>query len=168
MNTKIISVLAGAVILIAAISIATWVLIINKEDSATDTGSTTSSSSSTQSTIALSSSSISTTTSTTVAASKYIDGTYFAEGSYNTPETTENIEVTLTIQDDTITDVEVQQDPQERESELYQAKFKQGIAGIIVGKKLDDISVSKVNGSSLTSIGFNKAIKDIKAEAIAD
>jgi hypothetical protein len=35
----------------------------------------------------------------------------------------------------------------------------------VVGKKLDDIKVSKVAGSSLTSGGFNQAVADIKTQA---
>ncbi|MFB7893815.1 hypothetical protein ACFC1I_16570 [Microbacterium sp. NPDC056044] len=95
----------------------------------------------------------------------YADGTYTADGSYATPESVETISVTVTLQDDIITAVEVTGDPQKRESEQYQGQFIGGIADVVVGQDIDDIQVSRVAGSSLTSGGFNKAIDAIKTEA---
>lgn len=97
----------------------------------------------------------------------YADGTYTAEGSYATPESVETVTVTLTIADDVVTDVEVTGDPQARESEQYQSQFIGGIRDEVVGKSLDDVSVSRVAGSSLTSGGFMQAVDLIKAEAAA-
>lgn len=97
----------------------------------------------------------------------YADGTYSASGQYATPESVETIEVTLTLADDVITDVEVTGDPQARESQEYQSRFIGGIADEVVGKSIDDISVSRVAGSSLTSGGFNQAVDAIKADAAA-
>ena len=95
----------------------------------------------------------------------YADGTYTAEGSYATPESVETISVTVTLEDDVITAVEVSGDPSQRESQDYQGRFIGGIADVVVGKDIDEISVSRVAGSSLTSGGFNGAIEQIKAEA---
>ncbi|MFT4156768.1 MAG: FMN-binding protein [Microbacterium sp.] len=95
----------------------------------------------------------------------YTDGTYTAEGSYQTPETVETIAVTLTIADDIVTDVEVTGDPQARESEHYQGQFIDGIADEVVGVALDELNVSRVSGSSLTSSGFNEAVESIKEQA---
>jgi uncharacterized protein with FMN-binding domain len=95
----------------------------------------------------------------------YADGTYTADGVYTTPESLETISVTVTLAEDVITAVEVTGDPQKQESEEYQAKFIGGIADVVVGKDIDDISVSRVAGSSLTSAGFNQAIEAIKADA---
>lgn len=97
----------------------------------------------------------------------YKDGTYTADGSYSTPESVEKISVTVTLADDVITNVEVTGTPTKRESEQYQGQFIGGISSEVVGKKIDEISVSRVAGSSLTSGGFNKAIDEIKAEAKA-
>lgn len=97
----------------------------------------------------------------------YTDGTYTADGSYQTPETVETISVTLTVADGLVTDVEVTGDPQARESEQYQGEFIGGIADEVVGKSLDDIEVSRVAGSSLTSGGFNEAVESIKEQAAA-
>lgn len=97
----------------------------------------------------------------------YADGTYTAEGSYATPESVETVTVTLTIADDIVTDVEVTGNPQARESEQYQSQFIGGISDEVVGKSLDDVSVSRVSGSSLTSGGFMQAVELIKSEAAA-
>lgn len=95
----------------------------------------------------------------------YADGTYTADGSYATPDSVETISVTVTLENDIITAVEVTGDPQKRESEQYQGEFIGGIADVVVGEDIDDIQVSRVAGSSLTSGGFNDAIETIKAEA---
>jgi len=98
---------------------------------------------------------------------EYSDGTYTAEGSYQTPETVEQISVTLTLEEGVITDVEVTGDPQARETEQYQGAFISGIAEEVVGVAIDDLNVSRVAGSSLTSGGFNSAVDDIKEQAAA-
>jgi uncharacterized protein with FMN-binding domain len=97
----------------------------------------------------------------------YADGTYTAEGTYNTPESVEQITVTLTLENDIVTAVEVTGDPQARESQQYQSQFIGGIADEVVGQNIDDLSVDRVAGSSLTSGGFNAAVEEIKAEAAA-
>lgn len=99
------------------------------------------------------------------AASTYKDGTYSADGSYQTPESVETVKVTVTLAGDVITAVDVTGDPQKAESKRYQGEFIGGISDEVVGKDIDTISVSRVAGSSLTSGGFNKAIEKIKAEA---
>ena len=99
--------------------------------------------------------------------SVYENGTYTAEGSYATPESVEAITVTVTLDADVITDVQVTGDPQKQESEEYQSKFIGGISDVVVGQPIDEIAVTRVAGSSLTSSGFNDAIETIKSEAAA-
>jgi uncharacterized protein with FMN-binding domain len=101
------------------------------------------------------------------ASGAYADGTYTAEGSYRTPESTETIQVTITLQDDVITAVDVTGDPQAAQSQQYQSRFIGGIADEVVGQDIDAISVDRVAGSSLTSGGFNEAIDTIRSEAAA-
>lgn len=101
------------------------------------------------------------------AAGDYSDGEYTAEGSYQTPESTETISVTLTVESDVVTAVEVTGDPQRRESEQYQSEFIGGIDELVVGKSLDEIDVDRVAGSSLTSNGFNAAVEEIRTDAAA-
>ncbi len=100
-------------------------------------------------------------------AGAYTDGTYTADGQYQTPETVEKISVTLTLADGVVTDVEVTGDPQAPETENYQGQFIDGIADEVEGKSIDDLNVSRVAGSSLTSAGFNDAVESIKEQAAA-
>lgn len=99
------------------------------------------------------------------ATATYADGTYTADGAYQTPETVEQISVTLTLADGVVTDVEVTGDPQAPETERYQGEFIDGIADEVVGKPIDELNVSRVAGSSLTSGGFNDAVDAIKEQA---
>ncbi len=98
---------------------------------------------------------------------EYADGTYTADGSYQTPETVEQISVTLTLEEGVVTEVEVTGEPQARETEQYQGQFIDGIAQEVVGVSIDELNVSRVAGSSLTSGGFNAAVEDIKDQAAA-
>lgn len=95
----------------------------------------------------------------------YTDGTYTAEGSYQTPENIETVSVTLTLEAGAVTDVEVVGEPRARETEQYQAAFIHGIADEVVGVPIDELDVNRVSGSSLTSGGFNAAVADIKEQA---
>ena len=95
----------------------------------------------------------------------YADGTYTAEGTYVTPESVETITVTVTLQDDKVTEVTVVGDPQKPETVQYQGRFIGGIADEVVGRDIDELDVSRVAGSSLTSGGFNAAIAEIKQQA---
>lgn len=99
------------------------------------------------------------------ATAPYTDGEYTAEGAYQTPETVETISVTLTLEDDTVTAVDVTGDPMAPETERFQGQFIDGISDVVVGKKLDELQVDRVAGSSLTSGGFNQAVEAIKTLA---
>jgi len=108
-----------------------------------------------------------TSSDSTATSGEYKDGTYQADGSYQTPETVETISVSLTIADGVVESVEVTGDPKARETEQYQGQFIDGISDEVVGKSLDEIEVSRVAGSSLTSGGFNEAVASIKEQAAA-
>jgi uncharacterized protein with FMN-binding domain len=97
----------------------------------------------------------------------YADGTYSASGSYQAPSGTETVDVTVTLQGDVITDVQVVGEATDPQARQHQGEFAGGIAAEVVGKDIDEISVSRVAGSSLTSGGFNAAIETIKADAAA-
>jgi uncharacterized protein with FMN-binding domain len=97
----------------------------------------------------------------------YEDGTYEATADYQSPNGTETIAVTLTLEGDIVTDVVVEGvsvNPSP-EVERYQGEFEDGIAAEVVGKSLDDLAVDRVGGSSLTSGGFNEAVDQIKVKA---
>jgi uncharacterized protein with FMN-binding domain len=104
---------------------------------------------------------------TTTSASGYTDGSYTADGSYQAPSGTETITVTLTLSDDAVTAVAVKGHATDPEAVEFQEKFASGIQAAVVGKKVDEINVSRVAGSSLTSSGFNTALASIKSDAAA-
>ena len=79
----------------------------------------------------------------------------------------EEITVTLTLADGVVTEVEVTGDPKAPETERYQGEFIDGIADEVVGTPIDELNVSRVAGSSLTSGGFNDAVASIKEQAAA-
>ncbi|NYF09722.1 uncharacterized protein with FMN-binding domain [Leifsonia sp. AK011] len=95
----------------------------------------------------------------------YADGSYTESGQYQSPNGTETVDVTLTLADGVVTAVEIGTHPSNPNTEHYQGEFASGISAEIVGKSIDDISVTKVAGSSLTSGGFMKALEAIKADA---
>ena len=95
------------------------------------------------------------------------DGDYEAKGSYSNPGGQSEVQVDLTITDGKIADIKVTPGATNSTSRGYQQKFAGGIADEVVGKTLDELDVSKVSGSSLTSQGFNQAIDQIKADASA-
>ncbi|MBH0129809.1 FMN-binding protein [Salinibacterium sp. NK8237] len=103
----------------------------------------------------------------TEAGTTYADGTYTESGEYTSPDGQEQVDVTLTLESNVITDVTVVGNGDNPSSKQFQGEFIDGIAAEVVGKNIDEISVDKVAGSSLTSGGFNNAVDVIKADALA-
>jgi uncharacterized protein with FMN-binding domain len=99
------------------------------------------------------------------AAAAYKDGTYSADGNYVSPNGTETVGVELTLAGGAVSDVKITPHPSNPNTKKFQGEFASGIKSQIVGKKLDQINVSKVAGSSLTSGGFNAAVTKIKSQA---
>jgi uncharacterized protein with FMN-binding domain len=96
----------------------------------------------------------------------YKDGTYKADGTYKSPNGTETVGVQLTLANGTVSAVEITEHPSNPNTRKFQGQFAGGIAEQVVGKSLDEIKVSKVAGSSLTSGGFNQAVEEIKTQAL--
>ena len=96
----------------------------------------------------------------------YKDGTYSADGNYVSPNGTETVGVELTLAGGAVSDVKITQHPSNPNTRKFQGEFAGGIQAQIVGKKLDEIKVSKVAGSSLTSGGFNQAVAKIKSAGL--
>ena len=95
----------------------------------------------------------------------YANGTYTESGSYQSPNGTETVDVTITLGNGVVTDVKVVGKGESRDSQRYQAEFIKGIGAEVVGKDIATLKVSKVAGSSLTSGGFNAAVDTIRADA---
>lgn len=102
---------------------------------------------------------------TAAGGAEYKDGTYSADGTYVSPNGTETVGVQLTLAAGTVTDVQITQHPSNPNTRKFQGEFAGGIAAQVVGRNIDELNVSKVAGSSLTSGGFNKALEQIKSEA---
>ncbi|MCX8008754.1 MAG: hypothetical protein N3A54_03545 [Patescibacteria group bacterium] len=97
--------------------------------------------------------------------SKYKDGTYTATSSYMSPAGSKEIEVTVTIQNNVVTDTSFRGINPDPVSRRYQNEFSQNYKAFVVGKNIDEIVLGKVSGSSLTPKGFNDALEKIKNEA---
>ncbi len=98
---------------------------------------------------------------------KYKDGTYTETGLYVSPGGAESINVTVTLSNNIITDATVTGDGNGGESQVHQSEFIDNYKSLVVGKNINEVSLSRVAGSSLTSNGFNKALDMIKADAKA-
>lgn len=97
----------------------------------------------------------------------YKDGTYTGTGSYQTPQDMESISVTITIKNNVINDARISQAATSRDSAEYQSIFSSNFKPQVVGKSVNEVRLSRVSGSSLTSAGFNEALDAIKAQAKA-
>lgn len=154
---------------LAALTAAPTVLFLaacGGEDSSSSPG--TSSASSGSESTSSGSTSASSSSEASAADGAYKAGDYDAEGSYQTPGGQQSVEVKMTLTGDgTVSKVEVVPQAESGNSVQFQGKFASGISGEVTGKKIDDLQVSKVSGSSLTSGGFNAAVEKIKSEAKA-
>ncbi len=89
-----------------------------------------------------------------------------ADGDYVAPSGPESITVELTIEDNSVTAVTVTPHAEDGTREGgFQTQFADNIADEVVGVDIDELEVSRVAGSSLTSTGFNAAIEEIKQQA---
>ncbi len=106
-------------------------------------------------------------TDTTTASATYKDGTYSAIGNYVSPAGPETIDVTLTVEGGIVTAATVDSNATNPGTEMWQGKFISGYKEQVIGKKLADLSLTNVSGSSLTPKGFNEAVAEIRVEAAA-
>jgi len=151
-KTKLIGIIAIALIATGGTGAAILLNRQSESPNSSETSSTTGSNSNTG------------TSSNADTSGAYKDGDYTASGSYRTPGGIESVDVSLTLAGNAITDVEVAGSGS-GDSARYQSMFREKIADIVVGKNIDEIDVSRVSGSSLTSTGFNEAIETIRQEA---
>jgi uncharacterized protein with FMN-binding domain len=96
----------------------------------------------------------------------YRDGSFQANGTYQSPNGSENIIVVLELQNDIVTDVEITVNPNNPTTANYQGQFADGIGELVIGQDIDTLDVTVVAGSSLTSNGFREALNAIKADAL--
>lgn len=95
----------------------------------------------------------------------YVDGLYTGNGTYTSPNGRENIVVFLTLAGGIVTEVTVTPGANNPTVAFYQGEFVGGIAAEVVGKHIDELDVTRVAGSSLTSGGFREAVAQIRDDA---
>lgn len=104
---------------------------------------------------------------TQMTAGSYKNGEYQVVGTYVSPGGPEEIGVTVTLTDGVISEVAVEPKATKPKSVQMQGVFAANYKELVVGKKLDEVKLDKVSGSSLTPKGFNDALEKIKVEAKA-
>ena len=144
------------VILVIAVVVVAAVAMANKKPDASDTAAVSQEGSSQQSSSPSGKASDS---------GSYKDGAYTATGSYDSPGGTEKITISVTLKDGTVTDTSAKGGAVDAEGEEYQSQFIAAYKDQVIGKNINNISLSRVSGSSLTSQGFNNALSQIKQEA---
>ena len=94
----------------------------------------------------------------------YKDGSYVGTGDYQTPDSANVlIDVKLTLKSNKVTAIEVLPNATSGNAKEYQTRFASGISDVAVGKPLSEVTdVTRVAGSSLTHLGFRKAIEQIE------
>lgn len=97
----------------------------------------------------------------------YKDGTYEVVGNYVSPGGPREINVTITLEDGVVTGSTFEGLATDAPSKRFQGEFAEGYEEMVIGKNIDEISLTKVSGSSLTPKGFNDALEKVKAEAKA-
>lgn len=94
---------------------------------------------------------------------RYADGVYSATGEYGGQPS--HITVKATLKDGVITAVTVTPHAYVPRSLELQRAFADAVPKVVVGKRIDQIKVGKLAGSSGTPKGFNDAIRQIREEA---
>lgn len=97
--------------------------------------------------------------------SPYADGTYSGTNVYNTPAGDHTLTVNLTLQNGMVVAAETVHDDLAGLSTETAARFDSLYSTEVIGKQLDEVSLSRVGGASLTSVAFNNAVAEIKTAA---
>jgi uncharacterized protein with FMN-binding domain len=95
----------------------------------------------------------------------YADGIYTATGTYDYHSGLESIEITLTLESGVITEASAVNQAEDPTSVRIQDDFIANFESEVVGKNIDEVELGKVSGSSLTPLGFNEAVENIKQQA---
>lgn len=100
-----------------------------------------------------------------ITAGTYKNGVYASVGSYSSPAGNETIDITLVVNGDTVTSATFKGNATNPGSVKWQGEFGEGFEQAVVGKKIDELALTVVNGSSLTPKGFMDALAKIKTQA---
>ncbi|WP_421590952.1 hypothetical protein [Shinella sp. M27] len=94
---------------------------------------------------------------------RFVDGVYTATGEYGGQPS--HITVKATLKDGIVTAVSVTPHAYVPRSLELQRAFAAAVPKVVVGKRIDQVRVGKLAGSSSTPKGFNDAIRKIRAQA---
>lgn len=95
---------------------------------------------------------------------RYRDGTYVEQTSYRTPEGNYQMSVTFTIEKDLIIDSSIAFNDQGAESN-YSKSFVASYKQEVLQRNLEEVSLSRVGGASLTTKAFNSVLQSVKSQA---
>jgi len=98
---------------------------------------------------------------------EFVSGNYRYDITYATPKGNTDMSVTFALENNVITDVNLEGNPQHQTSVQYQTLLQDELGNLIIGKDRNEVErlESKVAGSSLTPTGFNEALAQLQAEA---
>ena len=139
------NIVAASIVGVAAVSFIGWQVLNNKDDNKKGPSSPVSP--------------------ITSGSGSYKDGKYSAEGTYMAPPGQETIQLSLDIANNKIVAATVSPTNISQNSQFYFDLFQKGFSSEVVGKNIDEVKLSVVNGSSLTPNGFNQALETIKTQA---
>jgi hypothetical protein len=159
--------IVGGILISAMLAIGIYVLLLSDPELNSPTNSTSTSSSSSSANQSAAGTSTNTAATNTTASTIYKDGDYSATESYRVPGETNKITVKVSIKSGVVTSVTTSHDYASSESADYTNSFSSEISGQVVGKGIDNISLSRVGGASLTTQSFDKAINAIVSQAKA-
>jgi major membrane immunogen (membrane-anchored lipoprotein) len=100
-----------------------------------------------------------------VTSGNYQNGQYQAVGKYLSPGGEESIQVELTLQDGKVVAAQAKSLATLPTSQEFQKQFVENFQPQVLGKNINELSLDKVAGSSLTPKGFNNAVEQIKEQA---
>jgi len=90
--------------------------------------------------------------------------TFVAEASYFTPRRTEHdLIITLELEGETIVASNITYDGGPAITPAHSG-FDGAYSAEIIGQNINEIDLSRVGGASLTSVAFNEAVADIRAQ----
>jgi uncharacterized protein with FMN-binding domain len=95
----------------------------------------------------------------------YKDGTYSGSADYNTPAGKENVSLTVKISDGKVVSATPSGLIRDEISKQFHSQYLVGFNDAVVGKKIADLNFGFRNGASLTPMGFNAALAQIKTKA---
>jgi uncharacterized protein with FMN-binding domain len=93
----------------------------------------------------------------------YEDGQYTATGWYGSLPSHQD--VTITLEDDTVTAVEITTPAEDETSLGHQQRFAEALPPAVIGEDIDTLEVDRLAGASGCSEGFMNALAEIRDAA---